>query len=279
MGLFDINFDLDFDPSQFANELVAGAADIDDASKAALAAVFAKPEVRGKLKNGVALRSAAQSAMDRARNVATEAERIRDANFAWADQNKTLIERWAASQQGQQPGATITAPSGEVLTKADVTALMNDMRKQFTDTLAAQDESYVGLLADTVELTSDYSRRFSGESLPYADLQKFALEKRMTLRNAYDKFIEPKLEEKRKTEMAAAIAAAKEEGRLEALSHREEQSLGEPGGDLGSAFKDVLLGRRTQTLTDGNGNELSGEDRFVRNWQATRGFTQPEKTH
>ena len=31
MGLFDVDFDLNFDPSQFANELVAGA-DIDEAS-------------------------------------------------------------------------------------------------------------------------------------------------------------------------------------------------------------------------------------------------------
>lgn len=283
MGLFDINFDLEFDPNQFANELVAGA-DIDEASKAALAAVFANPNVKGKLKNGVALRSAAQSAMDRARNVATEAERIRDANFAWAEQNKTLIEQWAASQQGHRPGATITAPTGEALTRADVEKLLNETRKQFADTLAAQDESYVTLLADTVDLTSDYSRRFGGESLPYADLQKFALEKRMTLRNAYDKFIEPKMEERRKTEMAAAIAAAKEEGRLEALSHREDPAYADPAstwrGPGTGALNDVLLGRQrpTQSL-DAAGKPLSGEDAFVAQWNATRGFTQTEKAH
>lgn len=279
MALFDINFDLDFDPNQFANELVAGA-DIDDASKAALASVFAKPEVRSKLKNGVALRSEAQRAMDRARNVATEAEQLRDANFKWARDNKPVIEAWAASQAGHQPGATITAPSGDVLTRADVEKLMNDMRKQFSETLQAQDESYVALMADTIELTQDFGQRFGGASLPYGDLQKFALEKKLTLRNAYPLFIEPKLEEKRKAEFDKAIAEAKEQGRLEALSTREEQSIGDPSvGDLGSAFKDVLLGRRTTTLTDAGGKPLSGEDAFVRNWNATRGFTQPEKTH
>lgn len=279
MALFDINFDLDFDPNQFANELVAGA-DIDDASKAALASVFAKPEVRSKLKNGVALRSEAQRAMDRARNVATEAEQLRAANFEWAAKHKPVIEAWAASQAGHQPGATITAPSGDVLTRADAEKLMNDMRKQFSETLQAQDESYVSLIADTIELTQDFGQRFGGASLPYGDLQKFALEKKLTLRNAYPLFIEPKLEEKRKAEFDKAIAEAKEQGRLEALSTREEQSIGDPSvGDLGSAFKDVLLGRRTTTLTDAGGKPLSGEDAFVRNWNATRGFTQPEKTH
>lgn len=282
-GRFDLNFDLGFDSSQFANELVEGA-DISEAEKAALQAVLARPQVVSKLRNTVALRSEAQRAMDRARNAATEAEQLRDQNFEWAERNKSAIERWAASQQAQQPGAVITTPSGDQLTKADVIALMTDMRKQFADTLAAQDESYVTLLADTVDLTSDYSRRFGGESLPYADLQKFALEKRMTLRNAYDKFIEPKMEERRKTEMAAAIAAAKEEGRLEALSHREDPAYADPAstwrGPGTGALNDVLLGRQrpTQSL-DAAGKPLSGEDAFVAQWNATRGFTQTEKAH
>lgn len=281
-GRFDINFDLDFDPNQFASELVLGA-DIDEASKAALASVFAKPEVRGRLKNSMALRSEAQRAMDRARNVATEAETLRDQNFTWAQQHKDTIERWAASQAGHQPGATITAPSGEQFTRAEAVRLMTEMQQKFADTLAAQDESYVGLLADTVELTSDYSRRFGGESLPYADLQKFALEKRMTLRNAYDKFIEPKLETKRKEEMAAAIAAAKEEGRLEALSQREEQSYAGPEstwrGPGTGALNDVLLGRNRIQNTDAAGKQLTGEDAFVAEWNRTRGFTVTDKSH
>lgn len=280
MGLFDVDFDLNFDSSAFANELVAGA-DIDDASKAALAAVLGNQNVKAKLKNSVALRSEAQRAMDRARTVAREAESIRDQNFKWANDNKPAIEQWIANGGGQGGGnSTITAPSGDVLTRAEVKQLFDEMGKKFSDTLAAQDESYVSLIADTVDLTQKYSKLFDGESLPYGELQKYALEKRMTLRNAFDTFIAPKLDEKRKTEFASAIAAAREEGRIEALSQREEMTTAEPGsGDLGSAFKDVLLGRRTTTLKDAAGKELSGEDAFVKNWNSTRGFTQPVKDH
>lgn len=270
-GKFDLNFDVAFDPNAFANELVAGADDIDDASKAALQAILAKPAVISKLKNSVALRSSAQSAMDRARQAAQEAEQLRDANFAWAEQNRKPLEEFMASG-GRH--STITAPSGDTLTKADILALLKEQRDQFAAELAQKDEAYIGLQTDTFELAHEYSTLF-GETLPLVDLQKFAIEKRTSMRNAFQSFIAPKLAEKSKADVEKIRLEAFEAGKAEALSHITEYSTGEPGGDLSTAFGDSLLGRRTTTLTNTDGKPLSGEDAFVANWNKTRGFTQP----
>lgn len=287
MGLFDVDFNLEFDPERFANELVAGS-DIDDASKAALASILAKPEVTKRLKNGVALRADAQRAMDKARDVAGQAERVRDANFQWAAENKSALEEWAKSRGngggggGNPQSPTVIAPSGDSLSRAEVIKLLEDTKKSFSDSLAQQDEAYVGLIADTVELTSDYARRFKGESLPYSDLQKFALANRMTLRNAYDKFIQPKLDEQRTADIERIKKEAFEEGRLAALSTANEDTRSEPGsswkGPGTGALGDVLMGRRVQTLTSGDGKPITGEDAFVANWNKTQGFTKDTGT-
>lgn len=277
-GKFDLNFDVNFDPNAFANELVAGAADIDDAQKTALQAILAKPEVVSKLKNSVALRSSAQSAMDRARQAAQEAEQLRDANFAWAEQNRKPLEEFLA--RGDR-GTTVTTPTGDVMTKAEVLALLKEQQNAFAAELQQKDEAYVGLQLDTYELATEYGKLFDGATMPLGELQKFAIEKRTSMRNAFPSFIQPKLEEKRKADIEKIKAEAFEAGKAEALSHITEYSTGEPGGDLSTAFGDSLLGRRTTTLTSTDGKPLSGEDAFVANWNKTRGFTQPadNKTH
>jgi hypothetical protein len=275
-GKFDLNFDVGFDPASFADELVAGA-DIDDASKAALQLVLAKPAVVAKLKNSVALRSSAQSAMDRARDAAREAEQLRDANFKWAQDNIEPLKEFVAGGGRRE---TITNPQGDVLTKADVLALLKEQREQFAAELAQKDEAYIGLQTDTFELAHEYSKQF-GETLPLVELQQHAIKARTSMRNAFPSFIAPKLEEKRKAEIEKIKLEAFEAGKADALSHMTEHTMAEPGGDLSTAFGDTLLGRRTTTLTSTDGKPLTGEDAFVANWNKTRGFTQPAdgKTH
>jgi hypothetical protein len=276
--LFDFDdIDLNFDPDRFTDELIAGA-EIDDAAKEALRSIVKHPTIGGRLKNVVTLRSKAQSALDKTRNIAREAETIRDANFKWAADNKPALEAWLASERGGNPSATVQAPSGDYLTRAELAEMLAAERRKAESMLASQDESYVGVLADTVDLMQEWSSQFPGERFPYADLQKYALTNRMSLRTAFKDYIEPKMEEKRKTDIERIKADAYEQGKLEGLSQREEVAAAGEGGDLGSAFKDVLLGRRTQTLTTGDGKQLKGEDAFVADWNSTRGFTVPQGT-
>ncbi len=276
-GKFDLNFDVGFDSNMFADELVAGA-DIDDVSKAALQAVLAKPAVIAKLKNSVALRSGAQSAMDRARAAAQEAEQLRDANFKWAEDNRKPLEEFMASG-GRQ--SVITAPSGDAMSKSDVLAMFKEMQEKHDADLREKDEAYIGLQLDTYELATEYGKLFEGATMPLGELQQFAIKQRTSMRNAFQGFIAPKLEEKRTKDVERIKLEAFEAGKAEALSHITEFSTGEPGGDLSTAFGDSLLGRRTTTLTNTDGKPLSGEDAFVANWNKTRGFTQPadNKTH
>jgi hypothetical protein len=284
MGYFDelglSVTDLQFDPARFADELIAGA-DIDDAQKEVLRAAVLNPRVSGTLKNAVALRRDAQSALDRARNLAVEAERTRDANFIWARDNKAALEAFTANGGRQR----IEAPSGDLLSKADVIALLEDRDKKIAARIAEQDESYVGLLKDTAFLTQEFSKTFPGEPFDYGALQEFALTNHMTLRNAFPQFIAPKLEEKRTSDFKIALekakADAREEARMEFAAAREEQSSGELDGkgDLSSVFRDRLMGRRTTTLTDSAGKALEGEDAFVAAWGKTNGFTKSAADH
>lgn len=269
---------LSYDPNRFADELITGADGIDEAQREALKALILNPVVSGKLKNAVALRRDAQSVMDRARNAIAEAERVRDVNFDWAEQNKAALEAFAASQGGR-PGTRIEAPSGDLLSKAEVMALLKDQNDAIAKRIAEQDNAYVGLLADTTALIQEYTKTFPGEALDYGELQRFALTNGVTLRQAFPQFIAPKLEEKRtsdfKTALEKAKAEAREEARMEFAAAREEQSSGEMDGkgDLSSVFRDRLMGRRTTTLTDSAGKALEGEDAFVAAWNKTNGFT------
>lgn len=269
---------LSYDPNQFADELITGADGIDEAQREALKALILNPVVSGKLKNAVALRRDAQSAMDRARNAITKADEVRDANFVWAQQNKAALEAFAASQNGGR-GARVEAPNGDLLSKAEVMAMLKERDDKIAQRIAEQDESYVGLLADTTALIQEYTKTFPGESLDYSELQKFALANRVTLRQAFPQFIAPKLEEKRAKDFTTAIekakADAREEARMEFAAAREEQSGGELDGkgDLSSVFRDRLMGRRTTTLTDSAGKALEGEDAFVAAWNKSNGFT------
>lgn len=278
MGLFDFS-DIEsqltnFDSGKFTDELIADAA-ISDEEKAILRKITSDPKVAGKLKNSVALRSAAQSALDRTRKVASEAERVRDENFKWADENRAALEQWVAEKRG---GTTrITAPSGESYSRAEVEKILDareaKLKDDFNKTLQQQDEAYVGLMADSIGLMQEYSKTFDGEPLPYEELQKFAIAKRMSMRNAFPLFIGPKLAEKQKVEFDKKLEEAREEGRRQALTERENPEHGESGGgELGSAFKDSLLGRRTQKVTGADGKQLEGEDAFVANWAKNNAF-------
>lgn len=285
--LDDSDFQLNFDPNAYARELVDGASDLSDEEKAVLASALTKQSVAAKLKNSVALRAEAQRKLDKARDVTTKAEQVREANFAWARDNKEAFERWAATQGGR---STITSPSGEVLTKAEVREMLAAQEKSFNERLEAQrnetDEQYIGVLADGWQLASTWNKNFPGEDFPYPELQKFALGKRLSLTNAFPLFIAPKMEEKRKTEIETMRKAAIEEGRQLALAEMEERSTlegtvresGNASG-AGATFMDSMRGRQTQRLTGTDGKPVEGEDAFVARWKSTNGFTRGERSH
>lgn len=282
MGFFDgrldsINLD-SFDTAAFADELLAGA-EVSDAEREAVRSVFGKTS--GKLKNAVALRSAAQSALDKARNVVTEAERVRDENFVWARDNRAALAELANPNHAR---TVVAGPHGEALTAADVTKLLNTtvetLKTEFGTRLTEQDNAYVGLLADTMELSNKWHRLFPDEDFDYSAIQQHALGKHMPLRLAFDDYIKPKLEAKHKADIERIKLEEYERGVVEGRSQREaDPSLAEEGGEVGSALRNVLLGRNTQKLTDGEGNAITGEDAFVRRWNKTGGFTKAEATH
>jgi hypothetical protein len=297
-NLDDSTFDVtrDFDPSKWADELITGS-DIDDAAKETLRAVLAKPTVASRLKNSVALRSEAQRGMDKARDLIRTAEQVRDDNYDWRAKNQAALEAAAGRGRGNGNGddrgdrggngnggngngrgdgdrGRIELPEG-VLTKAELAAVLKERDEAWGLKLSELDQSYTGLLAVSNSLARDYSSKFN-DVLPYDELQEFAVKNKLSLANAYPRYIQPKLDELRAKEIDRIKTEAYEKGRIDALSSREEPGLGEAGGDLGSAFKDVLLGRRTQTVNGADGKALEGEDKFVANWNKTHGFTRSD---
>lgn len=288
MALWDTNLDdelnLQFDPNAYARELVDGAVDLSDDEKALLAKALTKDSVARKLRSSVVSRSEAQRKMDKARAIAEEGLRVRDANMRWVDDNKTEFERWLQEQQGGQRGGQQQQQHTQQPTVRGIDE--QTFRRELAERDAAWqrkldeiDQSYTGVLAGSMKLMNAWNKEFPGEPYPYDELQTFALERKLSLDHAFPLFVGPKRDEKRKGEIEAIRKAAFEEGRQAAAAEREELATVDQGGDLGSAFKDVLLGRRSQKVSGADGKELQGEDAFVQRWNATRGFTQQEKQH
>lgn len=102
------------------------------------------------------------------------------------------------------------AAEGTGLTKAQVQELLNAALKE-------RDSAYVGLTKTAVRSSQDYFMRFK-EPLPVDELEKYALEKGLSLDAAYKEFIEPKVQAQTTAEWEQKLKAAREEGARDALS-------------------------------------------------------------
>jgi hypothetical protein len=83
--------------------------------------------------------------------------------------------------------------------------------------LRERDQSYISLMKVIPQMSLDYYKRFN-EPLDMDAVEKIALKEGLPPQLAYERYIQPKVEERRKAEYDAALKTAREEGYREAVT-------------------------------------------------------------
>ena len=203
-----------------------------DSTKAVLKAIGENPKAAEMFKRDVMARQDYSKNMD---TLKTD----RDAFDASKAEHKVLEGQWleyheklkAIDAQQQAAGG-----GGDPIDPADPQANPDDRpltRKEMQAELAQRDNAYVSLLETTVNIQNAHQATF-GEALPVTEVKKYAAENQLPLQQAYDKFIEPRLVEKRKVDSDVAKKASYEEGLLKGRS--EQLSPPDAGDKGGSEF-------------------------------------------
>jgi len=103
-----------------------------------------------------------------------------------------------------------------VLTTEALTAL----DKKYDERLKTQEQNFLSLLEGVGDITSDYVVRFK-EKPDLGAIKKIAIDKQMSLTQAYNEYIAPRLQTQQQAEFDAKLKLAREEGAKDALSkHR-----------------------------------------------------------
>lgn len=140
---------------------------------------------------------------------------IEQAKKIWDDYNKYVQTVGPLDGANGHANGNTGAPNGASLTPEQMQKILDERLQQFGGGVTS-------LVKTAVRLSGDYNKRF-GEPLDVEALDTFLAEQRktdpnLTLDGAYKLMIEPKLEERRKTEFADAIKAAREDERKQIMS-------------------------------------------------------------
>ena len=96
-------------------------------------------------------------------------------------------------------------------------------REDYEKAMSQQSDAFLGILEDATAIQGEHMARF-GKPLvrtQLAELKKYALDNKMRLGDAYDRWIAPEVEKTRNAAIEARITAAREEGRKSALSEHK----------------------------------------------------------
>lgn len=209
-----------FDVKQYVEEL-AKAGGWDDARKATVLEALSADPVAKVLGDGVLRQSDYSRNMDDLRKRQEEFEKSKtqtDQIVSWYNSNfddiKQLPELKAEIARLKADGGG--ADDGGV----DPTKFVP--RDQYQRDLEAQSNALLNVVEDLAVVQGSNWETFGKPLLKseVAELKKFALDNKLRLTDAYDKWVAPRIEEKRSKDVEARIAAAREEGRREGASHQ-----------------------------------------------------------
>lgn len=193
------------DTKQYLEELLKEAGVSDDNVKQAVSNFFGNEKVAKRLGDDI-LRQ-----QDYSRNMdSLKAEQKRTSDYyqslvTWEAEEKA---RWDAEHarngngNGNGNGAT-----GEYLTKKDLEAI----DKKYQDEMNRREGLQIALLKDGMRLASQHVHEFH-EPLDTDALEKIAVDKKLTLRAAYEDMVSGRRAEAQQSAFAAKLAAAREEG-------------------------------------------------------------------
>jgi phosphorylcholine metabolism protein LicD len=128
-------------------------------------------------------------------------------------------------------------------------------KKTLEDALNKKDQQFIGLLKTVNKCSADYMKRF-GDVLDTDALEKFTLESGLPLQAAYEKFIQPKVDEIKTKDFDDKLKKAREEGMQEGISQAKNPT--HPGNPEPNGF---IANLRTSKQTSSTAREG-----FVDSW-------------
>jgi len=156
-----------------------------------------------------------------------------------------------AQQNGHDPNGNANGGQQTVLTTEALTAL----DKKYDERMKSQEQNFLSLLEGVGDITSDYVVRFK-EKPDLGAIKKIAIEKQMSLTQAYNEYIAPRVQAMQTADFDARLKAAREEGAKDALSKQ-----GLPGITAPRDFHPLL----DRGVTDGNiPDKGAARDRWIR---------------
>lgn len=175
------------------------------------------------------------------------------ANLKGIDTLRKYIERYGAIEDG---GDLKDAVKKTGMTIEEVTELLD---KRLQD----QSNRFVGLTKDAVRISNEYRDTF-GKSLDVDAVEDFALKNNLSLRDAYNKYVSPQIEEKRSKEFELKLKQARDEGYKEGTSKSSmPTSRRENHDEPHPLFDQERL--KTEATKDGSGDR-AGREAFLDAW-------------
>lgn len=245
---------------------LAQAAELTQEERDAILKVADKEKFAKGLEEGVLMRSDYSRNMDalKAEKAKAEAEWGKATNYyaQLLEYKANLDAGVLAAQPGVQPGVQPVQPgiqpNGDFISKKDFDAMKQQM-----------EGSYINLLKAGLSLVDRHRMEFPTEPLDLNALEKTAVEKKISLDQAYGEWAGPKRAEKSKLDLEARLKQAKEEGAREFASthkipmvdaQREFHPIFDRAGAQGQA--ETKDGRLTPA------GERALRDSFVEAWNS-----------
>lgn len=200
-------------------EELAKTTGLDDESKGAILKALGNTKFAEELEKGVSRQSDYSRHMD---ELKTEKQKVESQIQTWRDWYNTAITKDAEREEelktlrakagggdgGGTGGGGNGGTGGGNFTKAELEAL-----------LAKERGSLIALTKDMGRVASEHAARFH-EALDVDALEKIALEKGLTVRDAYKLYVEPRVKEQETKDIDERIRLAREEGIKEGMSKK-----------------------------------------------------------
>lgn len=202
------------DPKQYLADLLAEAGASDD-QKQAILAIAANEKFSKRLTDDLMRHDDYSRSMDAVRKdkETVEADKRKAADYWQAEsarttKNQQIVDNLAATVKSYE--TKYGSLDGEPLTVTGPTEGMIS-RKDFDAELQKRDNTYVSLLQQGLKLVGQHLHEFK-EPLDTDALAKTAIEKNLSLSQAYSELVEPRRKEAQATKYAADLKAAEEKG-------------------------------------------------------------------
>lgn len=185
-------------------EQLAQSAGLSEEEKANVLKVATSNEKFAKgLEDSILMRSDYSRNMDALKADRAKWEKFYQDNLVWKAQEEQRLAELQAAQNGQPPVQQQVVQQ----VQPDLTAI----EKKWEEKLAQRDGQMIGLLKVGMSLASQHAVEFK-ERLDVDALEKIAMDKKVSLQQAYDEYVAPRRAQQTEAQFKAKLEEARAEG-------------------------------------------------------------------